>query len=426
MHRLALALLLAICGVADAQFSAITVFGDSLSDVGNLNSSTLGIQPGRDYFEGRFSNGPVYSERLADKLGLGPLRATTDDGTNYAYGGARTSGTTFFEGGLLINDLDEQIEDFRSDRQLTGMNKLSPDELVVVFIGSNDFILGNATNAAGRANRVLDQIDNLIDVGAKNLLSINLPLLGETPAGGSNRESLNQRAIQFNETLAARLDTIDAPDVQLFRFNMAEMFSVLLEEPNAFGFTNTTDQGLSATNAEGYLFWDGNHPTTRAHELIAEATFRQLQSIPAYGGDFDFDSELSAVDVDLLSRQVSNQTNRLSFDLDQNGELNQADVDELLQSAMRLNGDTDFDGMVGFPDFLILAANFGRTDDDLRWSSGDFDSSGEVAFLDFLILSRNFGEAFGSAVTIPEPTTQLQTLLALIAVFTLRNRRPSR
>src|SRR5262245_39413973 len=72
--------LLSLCGLptnASAQperaFDHIVVLGDSLSDMGNA---------------GRFSNGPVWVERLAANLriDLGPSRS---GGTNFAIGGAR-------------------------------------------------------------------------------------------------------------------------------------------------------------------------------------------------------------------------------------------------------------------------------------------------------------------------------------------------
>ena len=44
----------------------IYVFGDSLHDTGNLFKATEGEMPSRIYYEGRFSNGPVYCEYLAD------------------------------------------------------------------------------------------------------------------------------------------------------------------------------------------------------------------------------------------------------------------------------------------------------------------------------------------------------------------------
>lgn len=54
-------------------------------------------------------------------------------------------------------------------------------------------------------------------------------------------------------------------------------------------------------------------------------------------------------------------------------------------------GDVTQDGVVGFVDFLVLAANFGRMDPDVRYCDGDLDGDGDVDFQDFLTLSANFG-----------------------------------
>ena len=95
---MSLAIWAVVCLPLQAQFSDLYVFGDSLSDVGNLSAATLGFLPGSDYFDGRYSNGPVYAELLAEKLGLEPLRRSGEGGNNFAYGGASTSGTSFLEG----------------------------------------------------------------------------------------------------------------------------------------------------------------------------------------------------------------------------------------------------------------------------------------------------------------------------------------
>lgn len=62
------------------------VFGDSLSDIGNSYDQTFGLlPPDPPYFEGRFSNGPLAVETLAQNLGL-----TLNRETNFAVGGATT------------------------------------------------------------------------------------------------------------------------------------------------------------------------------------------------------------------------------------------------------------------------------------------------------------------------------------------------
>jgi Phospholipase/lecithinase/hemolysin len=52
-----------------AAYSALYVFGDSLSDNGNIPAAS-GYRPSAPYADGRFSNGPVAVEYLADNLGL--------------------------------------------------------------------------------------------------------------------------------------------------------------------------------------------------------------------------------------------------------------------------------------------------------------------------------------------------------------------
>lgn len=51
-------------------FSRIVAFGDSLSDIGNFYRLTGGVLPPPPYDNGRFSNGPLWIEYLADDLGM--------------------------------------------------------------------------------------------------------------------------------------------------------------------------------------------------------------------------------------------------------------------------------------------------------------------------------------------------------------------
>lgn len=92
--------------------SNVVIFGDSLSDTGNVLSLTTAFAPppfpSLSGAEGRFSNGPVWVEHLAAGLGA-PLNAAPANlifngsavvpigplsGQNYAFGGARTERPT--------------------------------------------------------------------------------------------------------------------------------------------------------------------------------------------------------------------------------------------------------------------------------------------------------------------------------------------
>ena len=112
-------LLACLSGATQAlPFSSLVVFGDSLSDSGN-NAIVIDTQiappgtppgtlrtptpivspsfiPSLPYASNRYSNGPVWVEQFAAKLGLSALPSVLG-GTNYAFGGARTgpAGSSF-------------------------------------------------------------------------------------------------------------------------------------------------------------------------------------------------------------------------------------------------------------------------------------------------------------------------------------------
>ena len=76
-------------------FSTIYSFGDSLSDAGNVSLGTLGTLPVGNgiYSGGRFTNGNVWVQDLAQNLGLAAPKPSLAGGTDYAYGGAETGPT---------------------------------------------------------------------------------------------------------------------------------------------------------------------------------------------------------------------------------------------------------------------------------------------------------------------------------------------
>jgi outer membrane lipase/esterase len=53
-----------------ALFTGLFAFGDSLTDAGNTSLATGGAQPGAAYYNGRYSNGPVWVEQFAAQLAL--------------------------------------------------------------------------------------------------------------------------------------------------------------------------------------------------------------------------------------------------------------------------------------------------------------------------------------------------------------------
>lgn len=285
-------------------YSNIYFFGDSLSDIGNDSFWSLGRIPGPSYYEGRFSNGPIYSERLAEGLGLGPLIRSASGGTNYAYGGAQTSGTGFPEN-LIIDDVDDQIDDFLDDVTVDA------NALHVLLVGANDFILGGETDVSVPIGRIAGELARLADGNVEQFLVLNLPLLGLTPDYNQTPASAfewNSRAANFNIALSQTLDDFedDYAAVDVTRLDMESLLSELVADSASLGFTNSTESaapGLSAgaqfydesqivDEPNEYLFWDGVHPTTAVHTLLAEEAIRTV--LP--DGDYNRDGEVTIAD----------------------------------------------------------------------------------------------------------------------------------
>ena len=280
-------------------YSDIYFFGDSLSDVGNLKQSSI-LFPGSAYFNGRFSNGPVYSELLTAQLGLGTLVHSRSSGNNFAHGNAQTSGNA----DIFVLDVQSQVTQFLDERTT------DPDALYVIWGGANDF-LGGQTNVNVPVNNLVNDINRLINDGAENFLVANLPLLGLTPEYNGNptqAASFNAITQNFNTVLWSALDTIEAnsPSIDLFRLDVAQLIDDAIADPNAFGFVNVTDSaapGLTGASLfyntsnivpqpNTYLFWDNVHPTAAAHALLAQEAFDAV----TFSADFDFDGKVDSLD----------------------------------------------------------------------------------------------------------------------------------
>ena len=271
--------------------TGLVVFGDSLSDAGNVQQRTTALvplvqpTPGPYYFDGRFSNGPNYADVLSQGLGLGPLARSLAGGDNFAYGGARTSGTPF-PNSLVVQDVDDQVSLFLAARTPAA------GELFVVFAGADDLLdllAANGTNVVPSVNSLRTSMTRLYDAGAREFLVMNVPELGATPRYNGDpvqAAAANALTVQFNAALAMSLDALEAtePGLTIHRFDVAGLFNDLLADPAAFGLANVIDPaapglepgdqsyntGLIAPNVNQYLFWDTLHPTAAAHALLGQ------------------------------------------------------------------------------------------------------------------------------------------------------------
>jgi phospholipase/lecithinase/hemolysin len=181
---------------AQNQFSSIVVFGDSLSDPGNLPKLLNINYPPPPYFENQFSNGPVYAKYLNDLFGIGaPLQ-------DYAIGGAMT-GVGNISGlpgnpsiGLPNSGIDGEITYYLSSHPT-----VAPHDLFIVWGGANNYLnvapslSGLGLSQAGlksyltgpqgpvtvAVGDLITDVSRLAAAGVKNFVVPNLPNLGATP-----------------------------------------------------------------------------------------------------------------------------------------------------------------------------------------------------------------------------------------------------
>jgi phospholipase/lecithinase/hemolysin len=309
LHVLVLVALLSLSVAPSAlaqDFNRVIVFGDSLSDSGNyfiafdaISHQPFDPIPDAPYAIGghHFSNGATWAERLTTALHTptsgNPAFRSPGVFTNYAVGRSRArSGAPVFS----TFDLSTQVSQFLSD-----FGRAPSDDLYVVWIGAND--LNDALNAltidpSGLTSGAIIQaaitataanIGALYSQGARTFLVPNLPDFAITPAVRALGQGAETAATQLTSAYNAGLDAAlvaltPLPGIHFIRLDINALFVEIIADPAAAGLTDVADAcltfgvigGAICSTPNRFLFWDGIHPTTVAHEIIADAALEAL------------------------------------------------------------------------------------------------------------------------------------------------------
>lgn len=284
---------------AQAAYSGITFFGDSLSDTGNVAIATGGAIPPSPYFLGRFSDGAVWTDYLAGGLGFS-AKPSLSGGNNFAFGGARTGA----DSNDAVPGLLAQTAGLWAPSLPGGA--ADPHRLYVLVGGGNDmrdareaFQTNSTADQDGRqaaAELATDQLIMSLGVlaskGAKTVLIANLPDLGRTPeaVGLGLVEASTDATNRFNALIPTVFATGLALGLDMRFVDFAGIANgVFLDATSnggaTFGITNVTSPCGAFFPGGGpkcslSAFSDDLHPTTRVHQLFGEAALASVTAVP--------------------------------------------------------------------------------------------------------------------------------------------------
>ena len=276
---LAAATCLLLAPVAASAYTGLYVFGDSLSDTGNLFAMTGSTFPPAPYFNGRFSDGPLAVEHLAAGLGLSGAQFQ-----DMAIAGARTG--TAGQADADVGQATGMLTQLANFQAAQGAVPLDSGALYLVWGGANDLRDGLVAQTPGLAiNNAVINLSNIVGtlhaMGARHFLLPNAPDLGLVPEvnqyGPAASAGASFVSELFNQALAGAYGSMASAwsDEHFHYYDVMAAQRALTAGAPGNGLTNTTDAclvpGVSLCATPGtYIYWDSIHPTAFTHSVLGQ------------------------------------------------------------------------------------------------------------------------------------------------------------
>jgi phospholipase/lecithinase/hemolysin len=300
-------------------YSRMTVFGDSLVDVGNLppllfltpqGAPGLVIPPPTRYDRGRFSNGPNLANYIAARLGTWLRPSNTGFGTYdsvaYAHGGATTYMSNITPGGFpvpgVLGQVAQHLDSLDPDVQI------DPRTLILMMAGANDYLLGLLQPAnlppvtpAIVVDNLRNAISQLYARNGRKFVVFNLPDLGKIPFCHTYGicEQLSELTAEHNTLLEQAIFDMEShhKGISIIHINVFKVLEDVASNPGRYGFAHDwqaagpasgclfqdptavfdpANCGLLETFSTDQVFWDEQHPATDLHKLIARRAWRAI------------------------------------------------------------------------------------------------------------------------------------------------------
>lgn len=279
---------------AFAQTYSQTVFiGDSLTDSGFFRPLLpANVRP----LVGQFTTNPgwVWSQYVADYYGTGAApNGNGQNGTNYAAGGARVGVDTSGALGPIPSMVTQTTRYLAANG-----GRADPNALYTVWGGANDLfaVAANPSQAqviiGGAVTAQAGIVATLKNAGARYIVVPTIPDIGLTPssrAGGpAGMAQGTALATTYNNALFGALNSAGLRVIPVDTFHFLQE---AVANPGLYGFRNVTSPAcnvpssvtcsftnlVSADAASTYLFADGVHPTTAAHQILSELAISALE-----------------------------------------------------------------------------------------------------------------------------------------------------
>ncbi|PSS33631.1 GDSL esterase/lipase [Actinidia chinensis var. chinensis] len=313
---------------------ALYVFGDSLFDSGNnnflltlskANFPPYGVNFTKREATGRFTNGKIFPDFIADFLGLPfppPYKtiriSVKPTGLNYASGSCGILPETGRDLGKCLT-MDDQINlfertvKFELPRYYQNSSELwgyLGKSIFVVTMGSNDYLdhfqptISDSTRSLDPqqfAQLLIDQLstklERLYNLGARKIVMFEIGPIGCIPSitrqikhNGTCVEDVNKAVAIFNNHLPSMLKNLNTtlPGSNFVLGHAYSLATNVISNPKLYGLTDTSNPCCTALangtsicipllqpcpNVDEHVFWDGYHLTETMYSLMATRCF---------------------------------------------------------------------------------------------------------------------------------------------------------
>lgn len=280
---------------AQAAFTSLYVFGDGTCTTTNNTS-------GDAYYYGkRYTNGRIWLEVLAQRLGLGANSTTniswSNSSNNWSYYGQYSSnlvknlknftppsdaGTALFVVWVCDADSVNDMENIYPSTDSTTWNNAINQSLA-----NHWSIITNLYYAKGARTLIMPNAVDITEIPAFAGIHVS------DPAGAN---FIRQEMISFNAGFTALLNKAQTspsmPGLTIYEPNYFGLVDNMLTNTAAYGLTNPVSGGVSLYAVEqgtayqklngpgtNYIFWDQMDPTAKVHEIMADIALQMVAPV---------------------------------------------------------------------------------------------------------------------------------------------------